>query len=83
MDITFIEQNILEKKEHMNENSIFPSFSALSNIILGIVAVYLCWKRNTEQKESNGMKIIYCIIAFYFPLIYLIYYFVTRKKKTD
>jgi hypothetical protein len=76
MDIAFIEQNILEKKEHMNISGVF---SGVSNLILAIVAVYLCWTRNTMQNESTGMKIVYCIIAFYFPIIYLIYYMVTKK----
>jgi hypothetical protein len=55
-------------------------FSGLSNIILAAIAIYLCWTRNTEQNESLGLKIVYCIIAFYFPLIYIIYYSATRKR---
>jgi hypothetical protein len=76
MDIAFIEQNVLERKEHINTSGVL---SGLSNLILAIVAVYLCWTRNTMQNESTAMKIVYCIIAFYFPLIYLIYYAITRK----
>lgn len=91
MDIQFLEQNVFRKNEHMEQETkvvevryVMPNpstiFSGLSNIILAAVAIYLCWTRNTEQNESMGLKIVYCIIAFYFPLIYIIYYSLTRKR---
>ncbi len=76
MDIEFIEKKVLPNKEHMSMSGVF---SGLSNLILAIIAVYLCWTRNTMQNETMGMKIVYCIIAFYFPLIYIIYYVATRQ----
>jgi hypothetical protein len=78
MDIAFIEQKVLDKKEHMN---ISTAFSGSSNLILAIVAVYLCWTRNTMQNETLVLKIVYCIIAFFAPLIYIIYYAATRKLR--
>jgi hypothetical protein len=77
MDIQFIENTLNKDKEHMQINS-SAVFSNISYLLFSIMAVYLCWTRNVN--EDLPLKIIYCILAFFFPIIYLIYYFFTRKN---
>ena len=70
-----------KKKEHMNGTQQKYGLSNLSYFLFSIISVWLCWNRNTAQNETLPMKILYCIIAFMFPIIYIIYYLFTKKKK--
>lgn len=46
--------------------------------LIGGYAVYLSWTCNTAQRIDVLLKVVYAIFAFYFGIVYLIFYFVFR-----
>lgn len=58
-----------------------PSF--LASFLVSVYAMILCWNINTHTQLI--LKILYCIFAFIFSGIYIIYYYIMyyNKKTTD
>jgi hypothetical protein len=64
------------KKGSIGATISFLSSSAI-NLVIWITAMVLCFKRYKGQ--SNGKRIGMFILAFFFPVIYLIFHGVTSK----
>jgi hypothetical protein len=58
-----------------------PGF--LASFIISVFTCYLCW--NNNKNTNIVLRIIYCIIAFTFSGIYLLYYYLLyyNDGKTD
>jgi len=61
----------------------FSSFGSIVSILIGIYAAYLSYQCNSKHDMSEPIKIIWAIIAYFFGLIYLIYFALFRYDYCD
>jgi hypothetical protein len=57
--------------ESVGEWIIYLIFS----IVISILCIYLSWSCNSSRNTDTVLKILYAIIAFFFGIFYLIFYF--------
>jgi hypothetical protein len=86
MDI-FLFNNLINpsKKEKLKEGFSIKDISFVPNkvaiILISFVSIYLCW--NANEDTNFFVKIIYCIFAFIFSGIYLIYYYFMHFRESQ
>jgi hypothetical protein len=77
----WIYNNVIKNKI-LNSDKTIETFSVnkmvgipgfLASFIISVFTCYLCWKNN--ENTNITLRIIYCIIAFIFSGIYLLYYY--------
>ena len=74
---TFLIEKLDSKKNHDNRSyKIKKYILGFLNLILAVIAGYLCWNCNTNT--PIWLKIIYTIIAVIFSGIYMLYYLIYR-----
>jgi hypothetical protein len=47
-------------------------------IVIG-AAVFMSWNCAENKKEDMGVRVLYAVLVFLFPYIYIIYYFFAMK----
>lgn len=76
----FIYKNILARYE--NKDAVVEAFSVnkmvgipgfLASFIISVFTCYLCWSNNPNTNIL--LRVIYCLFAFTFSGIYLLYYY--------
>jgi hypothetical protein len=68
------------KIEEFNVNmDQFSSLGSIISIIIGIYAAYLSYTCNSKRNMSEALKVFWAIIAYFFGLIYLIYFTLFRS----
>lgn len=76
---TFLLDNIpnIRDKVENNEDAFKPKFSVI-NILISLIiscgAAYIAYQCNRHENEAT--RLVYVLIAFLFPGLYLIYFFV-------
>lgn len=79
MDIFFFNHYAFAKKkakgvvEGFSSNSLIGTPGLVASFLVSLFSAYLCWQQN--QSTDTIQRVIYCILAFLFSGIYLIYYF--------
>ena len=75
---TFILDNIPNIKSKIDNDEEFKPKFSLVNIIISLIislgSAYIAYQCNRHENEAT--RLIYVIIAFLFPGIYLIYFFI-------
>jgi hypothetical protein len=61
----------------------FSSFGSLFSILIGLYAAFLSYSCNSRHNMSESSKIIWAIIAYFFGLIYLVYYALFRSDHCE
>jgi len=61
----------------------FSSFGSIISIIIGLYAAFLSYSCNSKHNMSESSKIIWAILAYFFGLIYIIYYSLFRSDYCD
>jgi len=56
---------------------VFGPIAWFLSLIVSIYAVYLSQIRN--KNESTGTRVLYGILAYLFSVIYILYYFISKK----
>jgi len=81
MDITLYsiylkKRNNENIKEGFSVRNVVGVQQSIAPFIVSVVATYLCYLRNIEQPKY--LRILYCILAFVFSGIYILYYFISN-----
>jgi hypothetical protein len=74
-------------KDEKEKNSTIEKFDtnnmmSIGNIIallIGGYAAYLSYTCNTRNNVDEPLKVVYAVLAFFFGLLYLIYYLLFRS----
>lgn len=82
MDVIYLYNYINTKNNKLKEGFSIKDISFVPNkvaiLLISFFAMYLCWDVNDETNVF--IKIFYCIFAFIFSGIYLIYYYFVHFK---
>lgn len=62
-------------KEGFSVNELIGVQHSIAPLLVSIFAAYLCYERNIN--EPVYLKYLYCIIAFIFSGIYILYYIIS------
>jgi len=71
-----------DKNSNVEKFNMTPSASLLSNLVslaIGGYAAYLSYTCNTRHNVDEPFKVIYAALAFFFGLLYLVYYLLFRS----
>jgi hypothetical protein len=80
MDIFFFNHYAFARKkakgivEGFSSNSLIGTPGLVASFLVSVFSAYLCWQQN-QGSTNTFQRVIYCILAFLFSGIYLIYYF--------
>ena len=64
--------------EQYNSDKNLVNIGSILSIIIGGYAAYLSYECNSKLNMSQGIKILYAVLAYMFGLVYLVYYFLIR-----
>jgi len=64
--------------EQYNTDVKLMNIGTILSILIGAYAAYLSYECNSRLNISEGFKIFYAILAYFFGLVYLVYYFLIR-----
>ena len=87
MDSIYLVKYLSKLEINNNDNKKIEKFdtsnvSIIGNIIgllIGGYAAYLSYECNTRNNMSEPIKILYAALAFFFGLLYLLYYLLFRS----
>ena len=76
-----IENNNINKEKKIEnfESSTVVQYGNILGLLIGGWAAYLSYECNTRHNINEPLKIIYAVFAFWFGLIYLIYYLLFKS----
>jgi hypothetical protein len=62
------------------QNTIWTYIYSLLHLIAIGAAVFMSWNCEENKKQDMGVRVLYAILVFLFPYIYIIYYFFAMKE---
>jgi hypothetical protein len=74
---TLVISQLNKKEEFNNDNNPLKNLSPMSiviSLLISVAAAYFAFECNSHEKPAT--RLVYTLIAFFFPGLYLIYYFV-------
>lgn len=61
-----------------NSSTTYLTISGVIYFIIGLYCIYLSWSCNSGLNINTVLKVIYALLAAFFNIFYLIYYFAFR-----
>jgi Kef-type K+ transport system membrane component KefB len=73
-----LDKNNNKKIENFNSSSVAIGGNIIG-LLIGAYAAYLSYECNSRHNMGEPLKIVYALFAFFFGLIYLLYYLLFRS----